>query len=1159
MRADKGRSTRCNNGDMSLALPAGVVTILLTEVVGSAQLWESAPTDMDQSMHIHDGIVADAVAAEGGVLLKARDEGDSTFSVFARASDATRSAYRMQSTLSHQAWPASAPLQVRVALHAGEASERDGEYVGTTVNRAASLRTVAHGGEVLLSAAVAQLVADHLPIDVTLDSLGRIRLRDLDRMEEVFALRGPGLKRPRIEIRSRGEPEIDRLAMAGVSRRERDVLDALAERLTNAEIAARFNVSERTVESHVSSLLRKLGGKSRIELAARARELLAVAGAPELPPMLEMSVKRSGCFGRDPERGLLLGCWEDAASGHAALAVVSGEAGIGKSRLVAELASDVHIRGGRVLYGAATDGAQSPYQPLAEALRGVVEGASESQLRADVGRHADVLTRLIPDIATRLGSSRASARLDPLAERLELHIGIEELLIRSARRHPTLLVLEDLHWASPATRDAVLHLARTVGSAPLLVLVTTRDTAPDLDESLNRWLAEATRLPMTTTVRLTGLDLEAASALMADLGSRVDPGHAQHITDGNPLFLREVATGAQASPTLRDFLADRYARLSEDDLDVVDSAAVLGETFRIGVLAAATSRAVDEVALSLERAAAAGLVEPFVYQPGRYTFVHALFRSVRAESISPGRRMKLHAGLAAALLPHAEDPAVLPDLAYHACIAAPLGGAATAVELAARAGLLMATAGDLGQAAVHYQRGLDVIDLVSKPDPDMRLQLNVRLGEALVVFDRERGQQILRDAARLARRLGNISALADAVCSMPPFAGSVSSGEDDPAFIALAEEALTLLPGDDTQWRPRVMAMLGAHLALGSNPLRGEALGREAIALARRSADPLTLAYALLLVRWQSKSDERDDGLREAFAVGEVCGHRGVAHLAAEALSISARERGNLDEMRDWHERAVERSTTLSLGGLQNEVNAAYIDGDLDLAEALNRRTLERDRQLGTGHLYSGPTFILLELWRGRTHVHLMEPFVTSSTHVGSAAQPLLAFSELCAGDLAAASARLTSAREAGLDRMQHRMGWSFALAMWAEVAAAVDDVEAAVELLPQLEPYAGCLADSRGTVWCTIDFARSRLACCLGEFEEAEALADGAVVASRTRNTPLFLGRELVALADARARLGVPAVELEPLIDEARAIADRAGASIIRSDLSRFALPDKA
>ena len=120
-----------------------------------------------------------------------------------------------------------------------------------------------------------------------------------------------------------------------------------------------------------------------------------------------------------------------------------------------------------------------------------------------------------------------------------------------------------------------------------------------------------------------------------------------------------------------------------------------------------------------------------------------------------------------------------------------------------------------------------------------------------------------------------------------------------------------MLPGDDTQWRPRVMAMLGAHLALGSNPLRGEALGREAIALARRSADPLTLAYALLLVRWQSKSDERDDGLREAFAIGEVCGHRGVAQLAAEALSISARERGNLDEMRDWHERAVERSTTL--------------------------------------------------------------------------------------------------------------------------------------------------------------------------------------------------------------------------------------------------------
>ncbi len=151
-------------------------------------------------------------------MLKSRGEGDSTFSVFSRASDGVRAAYGAQVALSGYAWPEGAHLRVRVAVHTGEAVETDGDYVGTTVNRAARLRTVAEGGEVIVSSATAQLAVDHLPLDTSLKALGPIRLRDLERAEDACVLVGPGL----VESGrgARGDATVDVLAEAGVTRRE---------------------------------------------------------------------------------------------------------------------------------------------------------------------------------------------------------------------------------------------------------------------------------------------------------------------------------------------------------------------------------------------------------------------------------------------------------------------------------------------------------------------------------------------------------------------------------------------------------------------------------------------------------------------------------------------------------------------------------------------------------------------------------------------------------------------------------------------------------------------------------------------------------------------------------------------------------------------------
>jgi class 3 adenylate cyclase/DNA-binding SARP family transcriptional activator len=170
-------------------LPSGVVTFLLTDIVGSTQLWETDATAMAAALERHDALVAAAVARAGGHLIKARGEGDATFSVFQRATDAVNAASEIQRSVGDERWPDATPIRLRIALHTGEAVERDGDYFGGTVNRSARLRGVAEPGQVVLSQTTNELVVDHLPANLTSRPLGERHLDGLARPEVVHELR----------------------------------------------------------------------------------------------------------------------------------------------------------------------------------------------------------------------------------------------------------------------------------------------------------------------------------------------------------------------------------------------------------------------------------------------------------------------------------------------------------------------------------------------------------------------------------------------------------------------------------------------------------------------------------------------------------------------------------------------------------------------------------------------------------------------------------------------------------------------------------------------------------------------------------------------------------------------------------------------------------
>jgi predicted ATPase/class 3 adenylate cyclase len=179
--------------DSVTSLPTGTVTFLFTDIKGSTRLWEQHPEVMRESLARHDALLTDTIQSFGGAVVKARGEGDSLFAVFTRATGAVAAACAAQQALLAEPWPAETPLRVRVALHTGEADQRDGDYYGTVVNRCARIRAAGHGRQVLLSLATQELVRDSLPERVDLRDLGLCRLKDLTRPERIFQLLHPDL------------------------------------------------------------------------------------------------------------------------------------------------------------------------------------------------------------------------------------------------------------------------------------------------------------------------------------------------------------------------------------------------------------------------------------------------------------------------------------------------------------------------------------------------------------------------------------------------------------------------------------------------------------------------------------------------------------------------------------------------------------------------------------------------------------------------------------------------------------------------------------------------------------------------------------------------------------------------------------------------------
>ena len=334
--------------------------------------------------------------------------------------------------------------------------------------------------------------------------------------------------------------------MGSITKRQAEVLGAVGERLTNAEIATRLGVSERTIESHVW----RCCDASACPSASPSPTPRRPRGAPAASPSRSSSrpngtrssaaAQSSLAFQSDGSR---------PAEGCTLVSVVAGEPGIGKTRLVAELARRVHGAGGGVLLGASADGAEPPYQPLLEALGPHVRGR-------------------ILDYA-----ERPVASIDPgWAQGQMQNVLIEELRgsQRRARSSSSSRISTGRRFA---THDVVRHLARLPERVPLLVVGTVRTGDGGGGEPLVVALA---RLPGAEVLNLAGLDESATGAMLAAFASDISVEQAMAETDGNPLLLRGSRRRDARAPTVRELVKDRFARLDGPASAVLDAAVVAG-------------------------------------------------------------------------------------------------------------------------------------------------------------------------------------------------------------------------------------------------------------------------------------------------------------------------------------------------------------------------------------------------------------------------------------------------------------------------------------------------------------------------------------------------------------------------------------------------------
>lgn len=819
-------------------------------------------------------------------------------------------------------------------------------------------------------------------------------------------------------------------------------------------------------------------------------------GGPGMPfPTLLEPVHTFPFTGRERERELMWAAWKEASIGEPRTVLVSGEPGIGKTRLAAEIAAQAHRAGATVLYGRSDEDLEVPYQPFVEALRWAATCTPAGALRTSLGRFPGDLVRLLPELPGLVSDLEPPLSAEPEVERYRLFEAVASWLVAAGEPHGVVLVVDDLHWAARPTLLLLRHIVGRAEPGRVMVVGTYRDTDVDRTHPLYDVLADLRRAPTVERIALPGLDASEVEAFLAaasgndlDTEGRALASAVFAETEGNPFFVGEVLRhlvesraivredghwrprGALANLSIpegaREVIGRRLSRLSPETNDVLRAAAAIGRDLDLGILVDIVGQDHDEVLGSLEEAVHARVVDEI--GPDRYRFSHALVRSTLYEELRTTRRVRLHRKIAEAYERNRPDD--LAALAHHWQEAAGGGSVAEAVDATRRAaeqalcGLAHSTAAEL------YRQALDLADEDST-DPATRCDLLLGLAEAMAAIGGTDHRSIFDEAVKLSTSLGDGERLARAVIGQSRgYFSMVFQVRHD--VIDRIETALRLLPDGDSTARATLLALLSAELHFADEPQRLLSLADDAVAMARRTNSVTALARALAIrcdsVPWPVRNDPDAAGadLEELEALAAAQDQPALRSLAANVRIMYAMNTGDF-------ERADDAIVTLArsaaeLGHARYQWHDAYCRagyhlarGNFDEAERATHESLELGHRAGQrdADAFWGNLVTLLARERGDEELPTIAQTVIDRRLSGYREwQATWAMTLLDAGRFDEGSRHFREAYEAF-----HGHGSDLALlptgAALAFAAADIGDRQAAARLIPVLEPYARLFA----------------------------------------------------------------------------------------------------
>ncbi len=1058
-----------------------LMTILMTDLVGStAQHERLGERRALQLRQVIADLQEDVVAACGGRVVK--HLGDGVMAAFTSALAGIDAAAEIQAAVTRLAGRLPEPAVLRMGLSAGEVTELDdGDYVGRAVIVTARLSAAAQGGEVLVADVIANLVGDELG----------------DRLTDPQAFELKGLKAPVVGWRL--------------------VLD-----------------------------------DASVEL-------------PQLPSALRHD-EVFAFVGREAELEALEDAFGWAAGGQLEVALIGGEPGVGKTRLVAEIAQHACESGATVLFGRNDEDVTAPFQPFAEALRAFVQQHPRATVARALGRHRGELVALVPELADLVADLPARTHADPDTERFRLFEAVTGWLSAASADQPIVLVVDDIHWAAKPTLQLLRHLAQADAPLRVLMLGTYRDADAGPGSALGAVIAQLRPSKRTTLLTLAGFDISTTIAFLETAAGHCLDDHGLELamrvfqsTDGNPLFTRElvlhliesgIVTNIDGRWTARGdidtvgipdgirlVVGERLGRVSEASQQLLVWAAVVGLRFDVPLLVSVSMIPYERVLDALEQCVTARLVTEVA--PDEFAFAHALVRSSILAALTTTRRAHLHRSVGLAIEATAAgqtgDRRHGPgELAHHFEEAGTPPDLEKAVEYLGRAGEQARSQLAFDEACVAFREALSLRDRLGVADDAarrQRIELLTALGDALAATGDPAYRAVLAEAAAGADQLNDYRLLADALLAGARGAMSLTGSVDAPR-VALLERALTLTSENDDPERARLLSSLAVELHF-ADPARCEALGEEAMAMARRLDDPRTMAQVLVqraAIRSIDTLSERMALSREltelAAAIGDPVAEFFGSYRLADAC-IEACDRNGFDRA---EQRAQELALVLGQPALIDRAarlraTRLLLSGELDeLEAAIERRwtaAVERDLENASIAYFTGITALHRHL-AGRAEEAL--PWWDRLTSIGHASGFLLgrANTLVAMGRLDEAAEIYEPLAAGGFEGVSRDVTLLMSLAFASTIAHELDDAMGARALHRLLLPYAGRLADAGSGPWGPVPYFLALTSAAAGNLDDADAELQRAIEMSGLLRAPLFEAQAQAKRVQLRAERSV-------------------------------------